>query len=65
MIDKFDFYLGVFLIMLAIVTKNAEIGPFASFEVIEELPCFGFVSIIAWWGTIIIIVLKLTKLLKK
>lgn len=58
MIKKTDFYLGVFLIMLTIIVKNDEIGPLVPSVVFDDNFAFGLLAFVAWWGTIICLIIK-------
>ena len=64
MINKVDYYLGVFLIMLAAVAED-NIGPFAGAEIVGEQPVLGFLSLVAWWGCILCLVIKAFNLFVK
>ena len=64
MISKVDYYLGVFLVMLAVLAPH-NIGPLAGAEVMADQPVLGFMALVAWWGCIGCVILKLVKLFIK
>ncbi len=64
MISKTDYFLGVFLVMLAVLAPH-NIGPLAGSEVMADQPVLGFMALVAWWGCIFCVIVKLVKLFSK
>ena len=64
MISKTDYYLGVFLIMLAVLAPRT-LGPLTGAEIMGEEPVLGFISLVSWFGAIFCMIIKIIGLFSK